>query len=383
MKIVYCILDCSQPGGTERTLSVQANYFAGHGHEVHIVTTETPANAVPAYDFSDKIRFHNLAIGYRDVDGGLSPSKLLGRLRRGRTHRARLTALLMELRADVVVTMFGHEMSFLYKIKDGSKKISEFHFSRDYRDVESRSQGYSWAKRQFTLLKEWRKRRFIRHYDAFVILTRQDAAKWGALPNLHVIPNARTFTTDNPAQLENKEVLAVGRYAYQKGFDLLLQAWAAVCREVSGWTLRIVGDGELRDELQQMVARLGVGDSVILARQSSDVQSLYRRAAIYVMSSRYEGLPMVLLEAQAAGLPIVSFACPCGPSDVVTDGRDGFLVPAGDTDALAARLLTLMRDPALRQRMGAAAYADSARFSTEAVMGQWERLFDSLLSKQS
>lgn len=383
MKIVYCILDCSQPGGTERTLSVQANYFAGHGHEVHIVTTETPANAVPAYDFSDKIRFHNLAIGYRDVDGGLSPSKLLGRLRRGRTHRARLTALLMELRADVVVTMFGHEMSFLYKIKDGSKKISEFHFSRDYRDVESRSQGYSWAKRQFTLLKEWRKRRFIRHYDAFVILTRQDAAKWGALPNLHVIPNARTFTTDNPAQLENKEVLAVGRYAYQKGFDLLLQAWAAVCREVSGWTLRIVGDGELRDELQQMVARLGVGDSVILARQSSDVQSLYRRAAIYVMSSRYEGLPMVLLEAQAAGLPIVSFACPCGPSDVVTDGRDGFLVPAGDTDALAARLLTLMRDPALRQRMGAAAYADSARFSTEAVMEQWERLFDSLLSKQS
>lgn len=383
MKIVYCILDCSQPGGTERTLSVQANYFAGHGHEVHIVTTETPANAVPAYDFSDKIRFHNLAIGYRDVDGGLSPSKLLGRLRRGRTHRARLTALLMELRADVVVTMFGHEMSFLYKIKDGSKKISEFHFSRDYRDVESRSQGYSWAKRQFTLLKEWRKRRFIRHYDAFVILTRQDAAKWGALPNLHVIPNARTFTTDNPAQLENKEVLAVGRYAYQKGFDLLLQAWAAVCREVSGWTLRIVGDGELRDELQQMVARLGVGDSVILARQSSDVQSLYRRAAIYVMSSRYEGLPMVLLEAQAAGLPIVSFACPCGPSDVVTDGRDGFLVPAGDTDALAARLLTLMRDPALRQRMGAAAYADSARFSTEAVMGQWERLFRSLLSKQS
>ena len=383
MKIVYCILDCSQPGGTERTLSVQANYFAGHGHEVHIVTTETPANAVPAYDFSDKIRFHNLAIGYRDVDGGLSPSKLLGRLRRGRTHRARLTALLMELRADVVVTMFGHEMSFLYKIKDGSKKISEFHFSRDYRDVESHSQGYSWAKRQFTLLKEWRKRRFIRHYDAFVILTRQDAAKWGALPNLHVIPNARTFTTDNPAQLENKEVLAVGRYAYQKGFDLLLQAWAAVCREVSGWTLRIVGDGELRDELQQMVARLGVGDSVILARQSSDVQSLYRRAAIYVMSSRYEGLPMVLLEAQAAGLPIVSFACPCGPSDVVTDGRDGFLVPAGDTDALAARLLTLMRDPALRQRMGAAAYADSARFSTEAVMGQWERLFRSLLSKQS
>lgn len=383
MKIVYCILDCSQPGGTERTLSVQANYFAGHGHEVHIVTTETPANAVPAYDFSDKIRFHNLAIGYRDVDGGLSPSKLLGRLRRGRTHRARLTALLMELRADVVVTMFGHEMSFLYKIKDGSKKISEFHFSRDYRDVESRSQGYSWAKRQFTLFKEWRKRRFIRHYDAFVILTRQDAAKWGALPNLHVIPNARTFTTDSPAQLENREVLAVGRYAYQKGFDLLLQAWAAVCREVSGWTLRIVGDGELRDELQQMVARLGVGDSVILARQSSDVQSLYRRAAIYVMSSRYEGLPMVLLEAQAAGLPIVSFACPCGPSDVVTDGRDGFLVPAGDTDALAARLLTLMRDPALRQRMGAAAYADSARFSTEAVMGQWERLFRSLLSKQS
>lgn len=383
MKIVYCILDCSQPGGTERTLSVQANYFAGHGHEVHIVTTETPANAVPAYVFSDKIRFHNLAIGYRDVDGGLSPSKLLGRMRRGRTHRARLTALLMELRADVVVTMFGHEMSFLYKIKDGSKKISEFHFSRDYRDIESRSQGYSWAKRQFTLLKEWRKRRFIRHYDAFVILTRQDAAKWGALPNLHVIPNARTFTTDNPAQLENKEVLAVGRYAYQKGFDLLLQAWAAVCREVSGWTLRIVGDGELRGEMERQVARLGLEDSVRLARPTSDIVPIYRQASVFVLSSRYEGFGLVLLEAMTCGLPCVSFDCEYGPSEILADGRDGFLVPAGDTDALAARLLTLMRDPALRQRMGAAAYADSARFSTEAVMGQWERLFRSLLSKQS
>ncbi len=379
MKIVYCILDCSQAGGTERTLSVQANYFAESGHEVHIVTTEQPANDVPAYAFSPKIRFHNLAIHYRDVDGSLSPSKLLGRVRRGRLHRARLTRLLMELRADVVVTMFGHEMSFLYKIKDGSKKVAEFHFSRDSRDIECRSRGYSWAKRQFSLFKERRKRRFVRHYDAFVVLTHEDAAKWGALPNLHVIPNARTFTADVPAPLDGNEVIAVGRYTYQKGFDLLLQAWAAVCREASGWTLRIVGDGELRGELQEMVARLGLGDSVSLARQSSDVQSLYRGASIYAMSSRYEGLPMVLLEAQAAGLPVVSFACQCGPSDVITDGRDGFLVPPGDTDALAGRLLVLMRDPALRRRMGAAAYASSARFTVEEVMGRWERLFHSLL----
>ena len=166
MKIVYCIFDCSSSGGTERALSLQANYFAGKGNEVHIVTTEKPSCKQNSYIFSDNISFHNLSINYREVDNSLSPLKIIYRIKKGHKHKQQLAKLLFALKPDFTIGMFGHDSSFLYKINDGSKKILEYHFSRYHRKIEFASAIF-W-KRWFALLREWRKCKFINKYDAFI-----------------------------------------------------------------------------------------------------------------------------------------------------------------------------------------------------------------------
>lgn len=157
-------------------------------------------------------------------------------------------------------------------------------------------------------------------------------------------------------------------------------AWRKVCDCTSEWTLHIIGDGELREALQQQIKILRLEDNIILEKPTMDVLSVYQNAALFVMSSRYEGLPMVLLEAQATGLPIVSFACKCGPRDVVTDGVDGLLVEDGDVDALADALLCVMQDENLRRKMGQAAYDHSKRYDESVIMKKWTDLFAEIIA---
>ena len=286
-----------------------------------------------------------------------------------------MTALLKELKPDIVISMFCNDASFVPSIKDGSKKILEIHFSRFKRLQYGR-------KGLWRLADRWRYKtdaRVVSRFDKFVVLTHEDKEYWGNLRNMCVIPNARTFEVRQPAILETKKVIAVGRFNHQKGFERLIDAWAMVVREMPDWVLHIVGDGELRTELQQQIDYLNLSAHVILGRAEKDMISVYKDASILAMSSYYEGLPMVLLEAQAVGLPIVSFDCKCGPKDVIEDGVDGFLVKEGNIEELAQKLLVLMQDANLRNQMGSAAYAHSERYSEERIMMQWIELFDEVV----
>lgn len=286
-----------------------------------------------------------------------------------------MTALLKELKPDIVISMFCNDASFIPSIKDGSKKILEIHFSRFKRLQYGR-------KGLWRLADRWRYKTdasVVSRFDKFVVLTHEDKEYWGNLRNMCVIPNARTFEVSQPATLGAKKVIAVGRFNHQKGFERLIDAWAMVVREMPDWTLHIVGDGELRTELQQQIDCLNLSAHVILGRAEKDMISVYKDASILAMSSYYEGLPMVLLEAQAVGLPIVSFDCKCGPKDVIEDCEDGFLVKEGNIEELAQKLLVLMQDANLRSQMGSAAYARSERYSEERVMKQWTEMFDEVV----
>ena len=150
---------------------------------------------------------------------------------------------------------------------------------------------------------------------------------------------------------------------------------------MNGWELHIIGDGESRDALAAQIKELLLQDSAVLCPATKNIKEAYQEASILVMSSRYEGFGMVLLEAATAGVPAVSFDCKCGPSEIIKDGETGFLVAPSDTASLAEKMLMLMKDEALRKKMGKAAFADSSRFSTETVMKQWTDLFDGLAGK--
>lgn len=374
IKIIYCIPATYNSGGMERVLANKANWLVRNGYNVSILTTDQMARR-PFFDFDPRIQFYDLGINYEENNGKSFLNKLIHYPFKQWKHKNALKRILMEQNADVVVSMFGNDASILPGINDGSRTVLEIHFSRFKRQQYGR-------KGIWKIVDDIRSRndlKVVSKFDRFVVLTEEDKGYWGDLQNIQVIPNARTFVFDRPAELTEKKVIAVGRYCYQKALDRLIDAWSIVCQSVSDWKLYLVGDGEDRVSLQQQIEKLGLSDKVILGRAETDMPSVYTDASILALSSRYEGLPMVLLEAQAAGLPIVSFECKCGPRDVLTNGEDGFLVKEGDVETLAAKIRELIIDEDLRRRMGAEAYKNSERFSEEKVMTQWVELFNEVI----
>ena len=378
MKIVYCIFDCSSSGGPERALSLQANYFAGKGNEVHIVTTEKPSCKQNSYIFSDNISFHNLSINYREVDNSLSPLKIIYRIKKGHKHKQQLAKLLFALKPDFTIGMFGHDSSFLYKINDGSKKILEYHFSRYHRKIEFASAIF-W-KRWFALLREWRKCKFINKYDAFIVLTQQDAKNWKDIKKLYVIPNALPFIPQQISTCENKKAISVGRLSPEKGYDLLIKAWKLVTERHPDWELEIYGDGQEKSKLYSIISEYSLSNISINA-PIRNIEDKYTESSIYLMSSHYEGFGIVLIEAMACGLPCVSFNCPYGPSEILTDNENGFLIPINDIYTLADKVCILIEKEEMRKKMGHKAYIAAMQYSPIKVMKKWEKLFDDLKKK--
>jgi glycosyltransferase involved in cell wall biosynthesis len=221
-----------------------------------------------------------------------------------------------------------------------------------------------------------------RPLDVLVALTEEDRAAYEKLLDgsvkLAVIPNTVHDVHGPPADLSQRRVLAAGRFEYQKGYDMLIEAFAKVHDKHPDWELRICGHGKLRDQFEQAVAEHGLGDVVELPGPSEDLPGEMERASIYALSSRFEGFPLVLLEAMGKGMGVVAFDCPTGPRDIVVDRENGILVPPKDPDAFAAGLLALIEDEELRRRCGAAAAVTARDYTIEAIGPRWEELFREL-----
>ena len=373
MKIIYCIAGTCHSGGMERVLANKANYLTGHGYEVVIVTTDQQG-LPPFFPLAEQIRCIDLGINYEENNGKSFANKLLHYPLKQYRHQKRLAAILKREKPDITVSMFCNDAGFITRINDGSKKVLEIHFSKFKRLQYNR-------KGLWRLADLWRSRqdeKTVRRFDKFVVLTEEDKGYWGNLPNITVIPNANTFATSQAAALENKKVIAIGRYTYQKGFERLIEAWNILSPGFPGWKLDIIGNGEERDKLQDLIHAYHLDGQVTLVSPTKSIDKVYLDASVLVMSSRYEGLPMVLLEAQAFGLPIVSFACKCGPKDIVANGETGFLVEGNDIEGLARQLVKVMKDKNLRKQMGRKAKEASLRYAEDAVMAKWTALFDSL-----
>lgn len=198
------------------------------------------------------------------------------------------------------------------------------------------------------------------------------------IPNALGWPIAATEPRLDPEGLagaQRKLLLAVGRSDRAKGFDLLIEAFARIADDHEDWDLVILGDGPERDALREQVRQLGVDGRIRLPGRAGNIGAWYSRADLFVLSSREEGFPNVLLEAMASGCPVVATRCDTGPAELVEHEVDGILVPVDDGAALAAALGRLMSDPATRARYAAAAVAARERFSVDVVMARWEALF--------
>lgn len=218
--------------------------------------------------------------------------------------------------------------------------------------------------------------------DALTVLTEVSLADYrsalaGAPAEVVRIPNALPAPASTASRTDGappQVVLAAGRLTAQKGFDLLIRAYEPLAAEHPDWTLRIFGSGAKRDKLRTLIADRGLGDRIELRGRTADLAAEMAGAAVYALPSRYEGLPMVVIEAMGSGLPVVAFDCPTGPAEMITDGHDGLLVPPKDVAGLTAALRKLIEDEALRRRMGERALATADAYDPVAIGARWNAL---------
>lgn len=358
MKLVLVIPSLGG-GGAERVMSALANAWVTRGHAVTLVTLA--GRERDCYPLDAAVERVALGVARRSANPLLALARNLGRIR----------ALRHVLRAAMpdAVLSFTTRTNVLVLLAAGRARrrviVSERTAPGSY------APGAAWA---------WLRRRLYRRAGAVVAQTRRGADALAAIAGctVEVIPNPvpPTFGTDAPPPHPGpaRTLLAVGRLAPEKGFDLLIEAFARIAGEVPEWHLVIAGEGPLRDALARRIDRHRLAGRVTLAGFTRDVRARLRAADLYVLSSRFEGFPNALLEAMAEGLACVSFDCATGPRELITHARSGWLVPPGDAAALAAALATLMRDADLRARLGAGAREAAGGFALPAVIGKWNRL---------
>ena len=375
LKLVYITPALYMAGGVERVLTLKANYFSEHfGYEITIILTEGKGKSL-FYPLSDKIKIINLDIGFEELWSCSFIKKIFVYLKKQHRYKKLLTRELMRIRPDITISLLRREINFINDISDGSRKIGEMHVNRaNYRNFEADDSNF--IKSLFA--KFWMRSLVskLRKLDRFVVLTEEDKSAWPELCNIRVIPDPLSFIPTQFSSLTEKRIIAVGRYVYQKGFDLLLLAWAKIEKQFPDWEISIYGEGN-SEPYKRKMKELGIDTSRChLNSPTTDIQKEYVNSSIFAFSSRFEGFGMVLVEAMACGLPVVSFACPCGPKDIIKDGEDGLLVEQGNVEAFASSLSQLMQNPSLCRSMATAGKTNVQRFNIEMISEQWKIVFE-------
>jgi glycosyltransferase involved in cell wall biosynthesis len=215
--------------------------------------------------------------------------------------------------------------------------------------------------------------------DALVLLTPKDADDWNGITKTYVIPNPVPFFPASGAALDNKQVIMVGRYNDAKGYDYLIPAWANVYHHHPDWKLQVYGSGELYNDVVNLIKDYHLESSIILNEPTDDIMNKYLESSICVLSSRYEGFSLVILESMACGVPVVSYDCPHGPRYIIKDGEDGLLIDYLNVKALSDGICRIIEDERERKRLGHNARENIKRFSKDSVMKQWELLFENMV----
>lgn len=384
MKIAYVIDSLASKGGAERILSDKMNYMAEHfGYDVYVITCYQNTTTDPnVYYLSDKVKQVNLSIHYYAQYHYRYPMRLWVKSSIYRRMKNGLIAAVQQIDPDVLVGLGYFNADLVCGIKCRARKIVESHEARIF-TMSDRGLSRSFFSREY--MKFYRNRYFRRiekTADVVVTLTNGDAKEWTKAKRIEVIPNFTVMPVVKQSTCDNKRVIAVGRLEWQKGFDRLIDAWSIVNKKHSDWQLTIFGSGSLENSLKQQISDHGLRN-VTIHSFTPDINKEYSESSVFVLSSRFEGFGLVLLEAMQSGLPCVTFDCPFGPSDVVGDGVNGFVVPDGDIPSFAEKLSRLLEDDTLRKTYSQGSVERAKLFDVEVVMSRWKTLIEDLCSQRA
>lgn len=359
MKVLYITNGINGSGGLERVLSVKASALAEEfGYQVSILCLNG-AHEHPFYDFSRKIQFVSITVGG-------NPIQYLSSFRRG------LQQVVNQIDPDVISVCDDGLKGFFVPnlIKTRAAVLYERHASINL-NTDASLKG--------RIVKALMKRQVTR-FDRFVVLTKGNIAEWNK-PNVIAIPNPLGFEIKKGGGLNQKRIIAVGSHSRNKGYDLLLEVWKEVSGRFPDWKLDIFGRLDREQTFVKMAKEMNL-TRVTFHEPVKDIRSEYLQSSVLTLPSRSEGFGMVLIEAMACGVPCVSFDCPSGPADIISEGQDGFLVENENTRSFGSKLTLLMENEELRQKMGDRALQNVERYLPQNIVKQWHELFVEITKNQ-
>ena len=371
MKIIYICKVFAVWGGLERVWTDKMNALAEiPGYEICLVTTDQGDHKVP-YPLNENVRHIDFGIRFTQQYEykGLKRYWIYRKL--VKLFLDKMKIFLATERPNVLVTIASEYVDFIVECKGDIPLVVESHgtFNRPFHMQEMTITN---------CIKRYFHNKALSKADRIVALTHGDAEQWRTInPNVSVIANIVTMNnTDDYSNCEAKRVIFVGRMDSQKGYQYLDAIWRIVEKRHPDWRLDIYGEGADLSENHSLIPQ---GEHVYPHPQTLDILNKYKESSILVLTSVYEPFGLVMPEAMSCGIPVVAFDCPYGPSTIITNGKDGFLIDCYDVEALANQLCLMMENEALRKEMGQNAILSAKRFTKDKIIPQWINLFENLI----
>lgn len=355
MNIIYLVENIDIAGGIERSLTTRVNYLIEHyNYKITIVCTEKRSGK-PYYDLNPKVELIFL-------ESLISKKTVLGRVK---LRYLQSKYIVEELNPDIIITVkYTLHNLFFQLINKKIVLVSEIREPKEQYDFHINS-----IKSKLNALI--RNNVFSRQ-DLVIVLTEADKKSWDFKKSI-VIPNPQTIESDQVSDLDNKQVLALGRLDKMKGFDKLIKSWNIVVKIRPDWKLKICGAGSEFENLRHQIVHLDLTSQIELTNQFMPVIPEFLNSSIFVLTSQMEAFGNVLVEAKVCGLPSVAFDAPNGPREIIINNVDGYIVPLNDVEVLAQKLLLLISNESLRKEMGRMAKINSEIYNLDKIMLQYHR----------
>lgn len=380
MKIVYIIDTLSTKGGAERIISEKMNYMATHyGYDVSIITCyQFPESMPNCYILSDKVKQINLCFPIHQQYKYHYPKRLWVKWSYRRQLSKQLNNTINSINPDIIIGVGYALADVVCRIKCKATKIIESHEARLYTKTFYLFRAYPLLS---TIYYKFCRINYLhiieKNADVVVTLTKEDAKNWRKAKRVEIIPNFSSMPINKLSNGKPKRVISVGRLAWQKGYDRLIDIWKITTNKHPEWQLDIFGEGELEMELKETVKDTGL-NNISIHPFTNNISKEYSDSSICVLTSRFEGFSLVLLEALRHGVPCITFDCPYGPKDLVDNEKCGYVIENGNIDLFAEKLSFLMDHPEIRKLFSIAATNKAQYYHVDTIMNQWKHLFESL-----
>ena len=368
MKVLYVFRSLAFWGGIERILVDKMNHLsADFGYDVYMLTADQGTHSMP-YELNSNIHFEDLNIRLHQQYNYRGARRLWEHIRLKRSFEAALKERIDSIAPDVIACVATGYADSIVKASGTTPVVVESHSTYMY----TFEFGGLFQRLQANLLKKR-----LRLASAIVTLTEGDADKWRQhYPKVRVIPNMVNLNEKPLSTQTSKRAIFVGRLDYQKQVLEALRLWAMIQQDFPDWTLDIYGEGEQSEMALQAIREQKL--NATLHKPTARIQDCYRKSAFLISTSKYEPFGLVISEAMSCGLPAIAYDCPYGPAELISDGRDGFLVESNDHETFARRMRQLMGSQELRLEMGRHAAKAAQCYAAERIMPAWKELFEEL-----